>query len=302
VAGSPRSDDDKAGPPLAGLSCSCWVLPKPIEKSSRGQKTPYYNRPTRDGLRWHFVLRAIGKRSRKDRTAGCEKVVGIRFALDSSLEGDGFDLSVEGRTAINPAIMPFLPLYLGTKPEYGPLLNGGREMARPASNLHLQPKNGGWRARVLVPVGLQGILGKKLFHTPVWRVTKSEAAVLAYPEVQKFEALIGCEFLEPNYMHKPGRQGRIRTSDHIADDLISRLTNPSDPRIGNDRLLAAQEFKRLVKVRNSIFHGQPGSTPTGEHRLFREGIPWTPETVDNAVAEFEACSHILRAYHDHLRT
>jgi integrase len=63
-------------------------------------------------------------------------------------------------------------------------------MARPASNLHLQPKNGGWRARVLVPVELQGVLGKKLFHTPVWRVTKSEAAVLAYPEVQKFEALI----------------------------------------------------------------------------------------------------------------
>ena len=40
------------------------------------------------------MLRAIGKRFRKDRTAGCEKVVGIRFALDSSLEGDGFELSV----------------------------------------------------------------------------------------------------------------------------------------------------------------------------------------------------------------
>ena len=95
MAGSPRSDDDKAGTPLAGLSCSCWVLHKPIEKSSAwGQKTPYYNRPTQDGLRGHFVLRAIGKRFRKDRTAGCEKVVGIRFALDSSLEGDGFELSV----------------------------------------------------------------------------------------------------------------------------------------------------------------------------------------------------------------
>jgi integrase len=41
-----------------------------------------------------------------------------------------------------------------------------------------------------VPVELQAKLGKKLFHTPVWRVSKSEAAVLAYPEVQKFEALI----------------------------------------------------------------------------------------------------------------
>src|SRR5262249_31358492 len=74
--------------------------------------------------------------------------------------------------------------------QYAPLLNGVREMGRPASNLHLQPKNGGWRARVLVPVELQAKLGKKLFHTPVWRVSKSEAAVLAYPEVQKFEALI----------------------------------------------------------------------------------------------------------------
>ena len=42
----------------------------------------------------------------------------------------------------------------------------------------------------MVPVELQSKLGKKLFHTPVWRVSKSEAAVLAYPEVRKFEALI----------------------------------------------------------------------------------------------------------------
>jgi hypothetical protein len=45
-------------------------------------------------LRGHFVLRAIGKRFRKDRTAGCEKVVGIRFALDSSLEEARFEPSV----------------------------------------------------------------------------------------------------------------------------------------------------------------------------------------------------------------
>jgi hypothetical protein len=39
-------------------------------------------------------LRAIGKLFRKDRTAGCEKVVGVRFALDSSLEQAGFEPSV----------------------------------------------------------------------------------------------------------------------------------------------------------------------------------------------------------------
>jgi len=42
----------------------------------------------------------------------------------------------------------------------------------------------------LVPVELQGRIGKKVFSTPVWKVTKSEAAALAWPEVQKFEALI----------------------------------------------------------------------------------------------------------------
>ena len=40
------------------------------------------------------MLRAIGKRFGKDRTAGCKKVVGIRFALDSLLEEGGFELSV----------------------------------------------------------------------------------------------------------------------------------------------------------------------------------------------------------------
>jgi len=65
--------------------------------------------------------------------------------------------------------------------------------------LHLQPKNGGWRARVLVPVELQAKLGQKIFYTPVWRVSKSEAAVLAYPEVRKFEALIERAKSEESY-------------------------------------------------------------------------------------------------------
>ena len=42
----------------------------------------------------------------------------------------------------------------------------------------------------MVPVELQSKVGQKVFYTPVWRVSKSEAAALAYPEVQKFEALI----------------------------------------------------------------------------------------------------------------
>jgi hypothetical protein len=63
-------------------------------------------------------------------------------------------------------------------------------MARPPRSFHLQPKSGGYRARVLVPVELQGKLGKKVLCTRVWQVSETEAAKLAWPEVQKFEAMI----------------------------------------------------------------------------------------------------------------
>lgn len=63
-------------------------------------------------------------------------------------------------------------------------------MARPPRSFHLQPKSGGFRARVLVPDELQDKIGKKVLCTPVWQVSESEAAKLAWPEVQKFEAMI----------------------------------------------------------------------------------------------------------------
>lgn len=62
-------------------------------------------------------------------------------------------------------------------------------MARPAANLHLQAKNGGWRAGL--STGRATFIDReKLFFTPVWRVPIDEAAALAYPEVRKFETLI----------------------------------------------------------------------------------------------------------------
>ena len=48
----------------------------------------------------------------------------------------------------------------------------------------------GYRARVLVPVELQGKIGKKVLYTSVWQASETEAANLAWPQVQKFEALL----------------------------------------------------------------------------------------------------------------
>jgi hypothetical protein len=84
IVGPPSLD------PLARVGCDLVVdaaqfvalgFSDPAGPSLSGERRrKFYNRPTQDGLRGHFVLRAIGKRFRKDRTAGCEKVVGIRFA------------------------------------------------------------------------------------------------------------------------------------------------------------------------------------------------------------------------------
>src|SRR5205814_7061220 len=63
-------------------------------------------------------------------------------------------------------------------------------MARPPRSFHLHPSNGGLRARVSVPVEVQDKIGKKVLYSPVWRVPETEAAKLAWPHVQKFEAQI----------------------------------------------------------------------------------------------------------------
>ena len=52
-------------------------------------------------------------------------------------------------------------------------------MARPPRSFHLQPKSGGFRARVLVPDELQGKIGKKVLCTPVWQVVRGGKAGLA---------------------------------------------------------------------------------------------------------------------------
>ena|SRR5438270_3764594 len=84
-------------------------------------------------------------------------------------------------------------------------------MARPPRSFHLQPKSGGYRARVLVPVELQGKIGKKVLYTSVWQASETEAANLAWPQVQKFEALLerarSGKFYPAREMEAEGRYG-----------------------------------------------------------------------------------------------
>src|SRR5712671_5051313 len=109
---------------------------------------------------------------------------------------------------------------LGTKRGTKPVLKTGVSNAKTGKQLASATEKWGLAGACFSPGRAQASLGKKLFSTPVWRVTKSEAAVLAYPEVQKFEAQIeqarsggGCYAVDveaqgpPNHLAFPSIRG-----------------------------------------------------------------------------------------------
>jgi hypothetical protein len=56
---------------------------------------------------------------------------------------------------------------------------------------------------------------------------------------------------------------------------------------------AAAEFKELVRTRNALLHATPGSTADGAQQLFRDGLPWTVDMIDDAADAFTACNDRL---------
>ncbi len=100
----------------------------------------------------------------------------------------------------------------------------------------------------------------------------------------EWNAVWCCERMQRNYIGSLRR----KTAGKIAIDLV-RLAMPIN--LGRDGCLGpAIEFLRLVEFRNGILHGKPGTSPTGEQRLFRDGIPWTSSMIDDAADQFADCS------------
>jgi hypothetical protein len=55
---------------------------------------------------------------------------------------------------------------------------------------------------------------------------------------------------------------------------------------------AAVQFQKLARRRNELLHVQPGAN--NARRLFRDGVPWEIEKINQAADDFTECNIRLR--------
>jgi hypothetical protein len=109
----------------------------------------------------------------------------------------------------------------------------------------------------------------------------------------EWEAVWCCERMKPDYVLTI--EVSKKTAGQIAKDLLKLVKAHPDPAIQGVALAAAQEFERLVVVRNAILHGKPGTSKSGEQRLFSSGQELSIEDVNDAADDFVAGSLPLNA-------
>jgi transcriptional regulator with XRE-family HTH domain len=113
-------------------------------------------------------------------------------------------------------------------------------------------------------------------------------AVFAFARLE-WAAVWCCERIAPNSINN----ALPRMAGDLADRLITLAATlpPSSEQI--EICEAAAEFKDLVRTRNALLHAKPGSTTDGAQQLFRDGLPWTVDMIDDAADAFTACNDRL---------
>lgn len=105
----------------------------------------------------------------------------------------------------------------------------------------------------------------------------------------------------------PGSIGSAseRTAGGVAKELAKHV-GALNLAVGHPLLSTVAEFESLVRVRNAICHGKPGTDVDGGQRLFRDGCPWTVERIAEAADAFSACqiklNDILYSFFERPRT
>jgi hypothetical protein len=96
--------------------------------------------------------------------------------------------------------------------------------------------------------------------------------------------------------------GDERTAGAIAKFFIDLTRNMPKSSEREELKVAAEEFARLVKIRNAILHGKPCTGPSGEARLSSENVLEIAYLEDAADA-FTACNAELdRLFYGFLST
>jgi hypothetical protein len=86
-----------------------------------------------------------------------------------------------------------------------------------------------------------------------------------------------------------------KTAGAIAERFVKLVEGMPSSTDQADLLVAAKDFEALVKDRNGLMHGKPGTDTDGGQRLFRHGTAWSVEMINDAADRFTACSMRLNA-------
>lgn len=112
-------------------------------------------------------------------------------------------------------------------------------------------------------------------------------ATIAFARLE-WNAVWCCERLQMGYIgsleerFEGGRRVRRgKTAGVIASDLSMLFERIPDPTLRYMVRPHAAIFSDLVKERNRLLHGKPGSTLAGEQRLFHQGGEWSTAMVDD---------------------
>lgn len=120
-------------------------------------------------------------------------------------------------------------------------------------------------------------------------------------EVCEWNAVWSAERLERGYVDTIERGPRPKTAGDIAKDLIRLVSNIPDPSLRKFCESAAADFQVIVRQRNALVHGKPGTSPNGAQRLFREGREWTIEAIEEFADRVSECSlRLNEMVHEHL--
>lgn len=107
----------------------------------------------------------------------------------------------------------------------------------------------------------------------------------------EWNAVWCCERMQAGYIRGLGR----KTAGIIAADFHRLSQRRPTEQARNACVPPAEEFKRLVVLRNGILHGKPGTAPGGEQRLFRDGAACSISDLENAADAFGMCGIALNA-------